>query len=138
VIAIPAPLTNNVAAAAIATIQSKLEGAHLPADWVTTSMTYKQVLGVVLRVVQFMQRYNGVTGGERFFDLVDKNGVAITLDTTFSQLTAAEKTKLQNVAASLNLDMSAIVSTSTIRFILKNVANQLYPPDSIVFGADRF
>jgi hypothetical protein len=136
VIAIPSPIDTNVSAGALPTVQAKLEAADIPGNWVTTAHTYRQVLKAIVRAIAFNQRYNGLNA-EKFFSLTDKLGNRITLDTQFNQLTAAEKTKLQNVATDLGLDTSGVVSTTTVRQILINVAGQLFP-NGVPFGGDTF
>jgi hypothetical protein len=118
VIAVPSPISDNVSAAAVSVIQTRLEGANLPASWVTTGHTYQQVLAIVGRVVAFAQAYHGqhnlplFTGGA-------------TLNTQINQIPQAARQRLQSTAQSLNLDYSSVTSTTTIRQVLLLIAQQM-------------
>lgn len=124
VLVVPANIDSTVSAAALNRIQTTLEAANLPAEWVTTALTYRQVLRRARRVIMFMQRWQGLFG-----DRVFVNG--ITLDTRWNQLPANIQQRLRDVAASLTLDTSSITNNSTMRQILRVVADQL--PD-VDFG----
>lgn len=118
VLVVPTNLDSTVSAAAINRIQTTLEAANLPAEWVTTSITYRQVLRRVRRIISFMQRWQGLFG-----DRVFVNG--ITLDTRWNQLSTETQQRLRAVAQDLNLDASSITNNSTLRQILRVVADQL-------------
>lgn len=118
VIAVPSPISSNVSASAVTVIRDRLEGANLPAAWVTTNFTYHQVLAIVGRVVAFAQAYHGqhnlplFTGGA-------------TLDTQVNQIPQAARQRLQSTATSLGIDYSSVTSTTTIRQVLILIAQQM-------------
>lgn len=116
---VPANLDNNVSALAVTAIQNQLEAANLPAEWVTTSLTYRQVLQRFRRCITFMQRWNGLFPEFRLFTS------GITLDTRLNQLTAAQRQRLADVADDLALDRSGVTNTMTIRQVLRLLADQL-------------
>ena len=118
VIAIPTPLDSTVSAAALSTVRDKIEGMKLPASWVTTANTYRQVVGVVGRVFQLMQRFDGLHA-RTFFD------TGITLNTRINQLTANQRNNLQNAAASLGLDTTFVTGPMTIRTVLRTWAQAM-------------
>jgi hypothetical protein len=126
VMVVPANLDATVSALALTTIQAKLEAANLPAHWITTDMTYRQVLRGFRRVLTFMQRWQGL-GFARLF------ASGVTLDTRLNQLTATQRQRLSAVADDLGLDSSGVTNTMTLRQVLKLIADQL--PD-ITFGGD--
>jgi hypothetical protein len=117
VTAVPLNLDNTVGAN-LATVQSALEALNIPGNWITSGNTYREVLKVVAKIFRFMQRFHAL-------NLVALFGSGITLDTTISQLTAAQKLRLTNTSDNLGLDRSAIVVTTTIRQALKIVGDQL-------------
>jgi hypothetical protein len=129
VLAVPANLDANVSALAVDTIQSKLEASNLPAEWVTTALTYRQVLGRVMRVIGVAQRYQALFG--RIFS------GAISLDTRMNQLTQAQRQRLLDVAADLGIDASSVGPTTTVRQVLRILADQLNP-NGLVFGGETF
>jgi hypothetical protein len=120
VIAIPTALDNNVSSAALTTIQNKLEGLKIPAGWVTTSHTYRQVVGAVGRIFMLMQRFDGLHM-RTFF------GSDITLDTRINQLTVQQRTDLQTAASSLGLDTSFVTGPMTIRTVFKTWIDNMGP-----------
>jgi hypothetical protein len=125
VLVVPANIDNTVSAAALARIQATLEAANLPSEWVTTALTYRQVLRRTRRIITFMQRWAGM-----FVERVFVNG--ITLDTRWNQLSPTVQQRLRDVAASLTLDTSSIANNTTMRTILRVVADQL--PDITLGG----
>lgn len=118
VIAIPSPISANVSAGALSVVRSRLEGANLPGNWVTTAFTYQQVLAIVGRVVAFAQRYQGLFNAAIFAG-------GITLDTQINQLSQTQRNRLQTTANSFGLDYSGVTSTSTMRQVLKLIADQM-------------
>jgi hypothetical protein len=119
VLAIPVPLDSNVSGAALSRVQSVLESMNIPGSWVTTSFTYRQVIGTVGKVIAIAQRYNGLFGTQKLFES------GITLDTQWNQLSQAQKNRLQAVADDLRLDTSGITNQMTLGQILKAIADQL-------------
>jgi len=117
VIVIPANLDNLIAAGALATVQASLETIGVPASWVTTAFSYRQVLRTVGGLFQFAQRYAGLFNLNLF-----RGGV--TLNTTFNQLPNIEQQRLIDCADSFGYDRSSLSGTSTIRQILKTMADQ--------------
>lgn len=118
---VPTNLDATVSALAVNRIQTQFEAVNLPAEWVTTLLTYRQVLRVVRKIIVFRQRLRGM-----FDEPLFSGGV--TLDTRWNQLSATVQQRLRDTAASLNLDTSSITNNSTLRQILRVVASQL--PDA--------
>lgn len=118
VIAIPSPITANVSAAALSVVQSRLEGANLPGNWVTTAFTYQEVLAIVGRVIAFSQTYDGLFSLPLFRP-------GMTMGTRINELTQAERSRLSTTAQVLGLDYSGVTSTTTMRQVLKIVADQM-------------
>lgn len=129
VLSVPSPITNTVSAAALTTVKTKLESANIPADWVTTALTYQQVLSRVLRIVLVMQRFRGIFG--RLF------AAGATLDTRINQLPANARQALTQAAQSMGADTSSIQGTTLIRAALVIVADQL-EPGGMSFGGVSF
>lgn len=101
----------------LAAVQASLEGWNLPAEWVTSGMTYRFVIGKVGRLLTFMQRFRTRDVG-RFF-------ATTTLDALVSSLTQAVRAAIQDVAASLDIDASAITGAMTVRHALKILLDQM-------------
>lgn len=125
VVAVPTPLSTQVSGAGVTRAQTVLEAINLPADWITTSLTWQQVLTRVARIIQIMQRFHGLFG--RLFQ------GGLTLDSTISQIPAGQRTRLAQAAVTFGADTSSIVGATTIRAALVIVADQLFP-SGIAFG----
>lgn len=126
VISIPANIDNNITAGALNNVKAALEGLNIPAGWVTTGHTYRQVLRIVAGLFQFAQRFHGLHG-ERLF------GGGFTMETQFQDLPQAVRTKLIAAAESHDYDTSALSGASTVRQILKFLADQ-WDSEEIVMG----
>lgn len=116
VTAFPADLATTVGAG-LATVQAALEAARLPAGWVTAGTSYSVVARTVAGLMQFAQRYTGLTGQE----LVPST---INLNTQFGSLTAQRQADLTATANSLSYNTAGLQPTTTLRAILKNLADQ--------------
>jgi hypothetical protein len=115
---IPVPLNlDQTLGAQLATVQSLLEAHNIPVGWVTSVNTYREILRVVMKLFQFLQRFQWFTPARLF-------SAGVTLDTQFNQLSVGFRTVLQNVAVSMNFDTSGLTGASTVRQILKNAADQ--------------
>jgi hypothetical protein len=126
VIAVPANLDAQVGTNRDAVVDA-LETLNVPAGWVTTTMTYRKILKIVAAIMLFAQRLHG-HGGIRIFES------GITLSTKFNKLPAATRTKLIAAAQSMNFDTSSLAGTSTIRQILKAMADQWSVKDIKIGG----
>lgn len=124
VLAVP-NFNSQVASLAVSTIQSKLESANLPAEWVNNTLTYRQVIRRVRRIITFMQRYFGIHRESAFAG-------GLTLDTRINQIPQARRQRLAATAQDLGLDTSGISGTTTIRQALRILADQL--PDVVLQG----
>lgn len=125
VILIPNNLDATISAIALPQVQSALEGLQIPAGWVTTSHTYRQVCTVVLKFFAFMNRFE-VLHQRTFFE------AGITLDTRINQLTQAQRDALTLTAQSMGLDISGITGPMLVRQALKLLGDQM--PSTTVMG----
>lgn len=69
------------------TIDAFLEGIDIPADWLTPSTTYRQLMRSMAGMFQFNQRYGGISGGETLLG----GNTGITLDSNWNNLTAQQQ-----------------------------------------------
>lgn len=115
---VAAPLNiNNTIGGNLATVQSKLEAVNIPADWITSGMTYKTVLRWVARLFLIMQRFHGKGFGRLLQSL--------TLTDLVSDIPSQKRQNLNTAAQELGLDTSGITGSMTIRNALKNLGNQI-------------
>lgn len=120
VTAIPAALDSTVTNGALTTIRAQLEALKIPAGWVTTAHTYRQVVGAVGRIFMLMQRFDGMFR-RVFFE------TGIQLDTRMNQLTAGQRQALQQAADSFGLNSSTVTGATTVRQVLKIWIDQMGP-----------
>lgn len=116
---VPDNLDQLLGAGAVVTVQNALENRNIPAGWVTAALSYRTVLRTIWGFFAFLQRYSAVSGNTS--PLI---AATVNLDTQFNQLSQTARTNLQDTATSLGLSSAGLTGTSTIRQILKNMADQ--------------
>lgn len=121
VVSLPADLDQIVPPGSVNNIQSKLEACSIPSGWVTSSMTYRQVLRKTCQIAQFYQRLRGL-------GLARLLSGSISLNTQFQSLPAGARQKLRDAADSFQFDRTGMTNTTTIRTILKAMADQWSGP----------
>jgi len=117
VLAAPQNIDNNLTAGAVTTVKNFLESLHIPAGWVTTSHTYRQVLRLVGWLFQFMQRVHGIFPEKLF-------AAPNTLATTYGELSPGMQSALLQAAQSFAFNTTGLQAGTTLRVILKNLADQ--------------
>lgn len=116
------PLANTIQSVSVRdTVRGKLEALNVPAGWVVVGMSYQTVLHYTFAFFQILQRWVGLGGGTVFTG-------GVTLDTQFGSLGATAQQRIRDVAASFGMDSSGITSTTTLRTILKTLADQYTQP----------
>lgn len=120
VVSAPADLEATIGAN-LATVQAALESKSIPADWVSSGMTYRTVLRWVARLFLLCARLQGLRAGRLFT-------AGITLSSTVGDLSVSVRQKLNDGAQSLGLDTSGITLATTIRAALKTLGNQITIP----------
>jgi hypothetical protein len=107
------------------TVEDSLESHNLPGNWVTTGMTYRFVLRVIVGVILLAQRFRGLDTGAGGPGSLFPSGV--TLATTFNAMPVDFRTRLQDAAVSLGYNISALTGTDTMRTMLKAIGEQATP-----------
>ncbi len=129
VIAFKKDINATLNAGAVTATKNKLEAKKIPAGWVSTSTTWKDIIRFVALVAQMHQRFKGLFG-EKLLP------AGITLNTTYSQLPTAGKNKLISLADSFGFSKESLTGASTIREILKELVLQWN--QKIVLGGINF
>lgn len=126
VIAIPQGLDNTITSINLTALKNALENLKIPAGWVTTSHTYREVGRMVIQLFGFFQRCDAIAAA---------NGLSrtpfsgnITLDSTIGQLPAAWRNVLTQAAQDFNLSTAGITNGTTLRAALRTIAAQLPNP----------
>lgn len=123
VAALPFELNTQLTTGTVTSIKTFLENANIPAGWVDTTDTWSVVVRGVLGMFAFLQRYSGI--------YADQNGTAapsiflggVTLATTFGSLPAAVQAAMLSTAGDQNISTSGLAAGTTLRVILKFVAD---------------
>ena len=76
---LPLNLDTTLTAGAVTTVTTKLEAAHIPAQWVAVGMTYRQVVKTICQMFMFWQRCQGLGHPQLFTG-------GVTQDSAFSSL----------------------------------------------------
>jgi hypothetical protein len=119
VIRIPDNLNNTLTGGAVTTAQNALEAKDIPAQWITSGMSYRTLLRIMIGFFIFVNRYHFID--QRNTALVDATN---NLDLQFNQLPARIQTALIQTADSLGLDRSQVTATSTLREIFRQIGVQ--------------
>ena len=116
VAAVPENLDQQIGGA-ITAVRNVLEALNIPALWAQGTDTYRVVVRTVAAMFQFFQVLQGM-GVARIF------GGSITLSTRFNQLPQGTRSVLLDAAAQMGFDSSSLSGASTMRQILKAMADQ--------------
>jgi hypothetical protein len=116
---IPDNLDNLLGAGAVSAVQTALENKNIPAGWVTQSLSYRTVLRTIWGFFAFLQRYAVVSGNTN--PII---AASVNLDTQFGSLPQTAQDNLAATAKSLGLNTTGVTGTTTLRVILKGIADQ--------------
>jgi len=117
VIALPTNLDNTPSLAIVNAVQTKIENAGYPADWITTSLTYKQILKRFLSIALVQQSFFG-------YARIKLKNSGYTLNTQFNELPLNIRQKLIDSARSRNLYTDNLTASSTLREIWNELSSQ--------------
>ena len=117
VIAAPENIDLTISQNALPQVVQALESLRIPAGWVTTAHTYRQILRMIGGLFMLAQRHAGMHQEA----LIDSTA---QLNLTWSQIPTARRQRLITTADSLNYDYSEIAATWTVRQILKHLGDQ--------------
>lgn len=132
--AVPFDLDSNPSPAGVTAAQNYLESINVPAGWVNTGLTWREIVKNVLNMFAFVQRYTGEYS-------VQNPGQAVphiftggrTLATQWSALPVAMQNAMLSAATSLKIDTTGLSGTTTLRTIFKSMSDQLSATMRYVF-----
>lgn len=125
--AFPQNLDNQINGA-LATVQARLDSVGVPSDWVDATTTYRQLLRRMVKYFMVMQ-YTAAFAGD-YVSRLFANGR--TLSTTINVLPAAIRNRLSDAADAMGLDRTGLSGASTLRQVLRKIAEQLPDSDGFV------
>ena len=114
--ALPFDLAGFLSPAQVTAVQTKLEAANIPANWVTTAQRWIEVVRTVLGMFSFMQRLAVYYGGPVFVG-------SVRLSRTFGTLPAALQAALVQTAESFGIPTTGLTASTTLRAILRAMAD---------------
>jgi hypothetical protein len=113
----PQNIDQAISEIAIPQVKAVLEELRIPADWVDSTCTYRQVLRMIAGLFLFAQRHYGM----HLEPLIDSKS---QLELRWNQIPAARRERIQATADALGYDYSAVTGTWLIRRILKHLGDQ--------------
>lgn len=119
------PLDEQVGAGRLNTVRNRLEALNIPAQWVTASHTFRNVMRVVVGMAQLIH----VTEG-----LGNKLRVPGNLDLRMNQIPADKRATLQQGADILGLDRSGVTAITTVREVLRILGEQFMAGRGVSLG----
>lgn len=117
VTAVPQNIDANITPAALPAVRSALESLRIPGNWATTATTYRELLRMVAGLFQVAQRHHGLHNQI----IVPGN---INMDMTWGDIPVAWRQNLQATADSFGYDYSQVTGGTSVRVILKHLADQ--------------
>lgn len=123
VMTVPADLNANLTSGQVTAAQAALETLRIPAGWINTTFTWREVVRIVCGMfvlngrVWVLQAVRGVLGRSSIL-----NGRPLT--TQVNQLPSGLRTDITTAAGDLGLDLSGITLTTTLRTALHTLGVQ--------------
>lgn len=116
VLALPADVDSKVGGVALQDVRATLESFDLPAHWITAHSTYREVIKGIAGTMQFAHRRHA---------LHDKKVIepGHSLDMRLVDLPDHGHDELLSVADSMDIDRSNITDATTVRQLLKHMAD---------------
>jgi len=126
VLSVPVNLDGTLTAGARDVAQTFLETYNIPAGWINIGMTYRVVLRTITAFFLYFQRVNGILG----HDITLPGG---WLDLQYQQVSTEIQTAMLQAAQSFGYNTSGLQPTTTMRTILKYMADE-WDSTPIYFG----
>jgi hypothetical protein len=123
VTALPVDLAPTLTGPQVTATKNKLDAMNVPDQWVTTSLTWSQVVRTVLGVFSFLQRYGAIYADQNGTPAPTLFGGGVTLNTTFASLPLAVRSALSATAVDQNISTAGVTGSTTVRVLLKLMAD---------------
>lgn len=126
VLAIPINIDQNLTPNAVTTAVNFLETYNIPAGWINTTQAYRYVLRIVTCMFMYMQKVKDILG----HTITMPNGWA---SLTMAQVPTDIRSAMASAADAQNYDYSWVTGSTTVRQILKQMADN-WSDTPIPFG----
>lgn len=117
VAAAPENIDQTIGPAAVGIVQNVLETLRIPAEWVDTTYTYRDILRRVAGLFQLSQAYKGMHGDQLIT-------AASQLDLRWNQIPTDRRANIQATADALGYTYADVTNQWTARRILMYLGNQ--------------
>lgn len=118
VIGLPEDLQAQMTVGQVTGAQNFMEGINIPAGWVNTSRTVGATLKIMVGLFEFFQTWRGLTGDRHGSPL--NSGMA--MNDEFNSMSLLNRSRLVVTMDRMNVDVSGLTGTSTLREIMQNFA----------------
>jgi hypothetical protein len=112
-----------------AVIDAYFEAINLPTDWTTPATTYRELLRKVAGMMQFNQRYGGISGQSIF-------GGGVTLETNYNQLSAQQRAWFEQTLVDFGW-FQGVQGNPKMRTLAKQ-AGDLWGVKTFIMGGFKF
>lgn len=126
VAAAPQNIDQTISVSALPQVRAVLEVLCIPAGWVTTSHTYRQILRMAGGLFQFSERHHALHN-EQLIDSQDQ------LDLQWNEIPLARRGRIRETANSLGYGYDWVTGTTTVRQMLKVLGDQWAGGPLLVF-----
>lgn len=123
VLALPFNLDQTLSALQVTNTQNKLEAANIPAGWVNTTLTWREVARTVLWMFTFKNHLEAIYAERNANAKLALFGGGVTLATPFNALPAALRSAMQSTATEMGIPTTGLTGAATLRAILKTMAD---------------
>jgi len=126
VLAIPVNIDSTLTVSARNSARNFCETYNIPGGWINTGMTYRYVLRIITAFFLYLQRVYGILGHSINFP-------SGWMDLQYQQIPADIQAAMLQAAVEQGFDTSGLQPTTTIRIILKFMADE-WGATPILFG----
>jgi len=106
------------------------ESIYLPTDWLTPATSYRELMRQTAGMMQFNQRYGGISDGHSIFANAD-------LSTRLRQMTAQEEEWFYLTAESFGIPRNLINRNAQLRLLVKR-AGEIWETQAFYLGGTEF
>lgn len=126
----PADLDANLTNGQVTGARAYLDSIDVPSGWVNTNRTVRDVIRGIAGIFLLAQRVRGISR-QSFFDVLPRN-----INRAFNTLSGAARSTLQQAASDLQLDVSGLTGSNTLRDFLQ-LAGQHWLSKPIVLAGEE-
>lgn len=116
VLALPLNLDSTLTGGSVTSTRDFLEAFNIPANWITGGQTWRSLLRTVTGMFLYVQRVTAIVGETLDFQ-------AVPLNAQINDFPQVWQTALAQAAADMGFDYTGITGATTVRILLKTMAD---------------